>query len=102
MRVTLLNGTPVTEDHREINPVTGLQKDYVVLSQEDRDKGFVRQAHESYVHKPCGSLTRLARGIAETFARDPSFYNGTFCVNCKAHYPLHEFVWAGTAMEVGT
>lgn len=31
-RTTLTDGSPVTDDHRELNPVTGQQKGYVVLS----------------------------------------------------------------------
>jgi hypothetical protein len=30
----------------------------------------------------------MGRAIAETYARDPKFYGGTFCCNCGAHYPL--------------
>jgi hypothetical protein len=40
--VTLTDGSPVTPDHREINPATGQQNGYVVLSAEERAKGFVR------------------------------------------------------------
>lgn len=41
---TLTDGSPVTADHREINPTTGQQKGYVVLSDEERAKGYVRHA----------------------------------------------------------
>ena len=41
-KTTLTDGEPITPDHREINPLTGLQKGYVVLSAEERAKGFVR------------------------------------------------------------
>lgn len=47
---TMTDGSPVTEDHREINPATGQQKGYVVLSEEERKKGFVRPVRQSYVH----------------------------------------------------
>jgi hypothetical protein len=47
---TLVDGSPVTEDHREISPDTGMQKDYVVLSEEERHKGFVRPVRLSYTH----------------------------------------------------
>lgn len=43
--------------------------------------------------------------IAETYARDPWFYGGTFCAGCRAHFPVGpagEFVWAGTDEKVGT
>ena len=48
--ITLTDGSPVTDDHREINPDTGMQKDYVVLSAEERAKGFVRPVRQAYVH----------------------------------------------------
>jgi len=106
---TLTDGTPVTEDHRDINPATGQQKGYVVLSDEERAKGFVRPVRNRYVHDKalggCGSTTVMGRTLAETYARDPSFYSGTFCVNCKAHFPVGEdgeFIWFGTNEKVGT
>lgn len=46
----LTNGQPVTDDALEINPATGQQKAYVVLSAEERAKGFVRPVRTSYVH----------------------------------------------------
>lgn len=98
----LVGDRPVTPDHREIDPATGLQKDYVVLSPEERAKGFVRPYRDSYIHKPCGALTKMHRDIAETYARDPSFYNGTFCVGCRKHFPLDQFVWDGTDEQVGS
>lgn len=33
---TLTDGSPVTPDHREIDPSTGMQKGYVVLTAEER------------------------------------------------------------------
>jgi hypothetical protein len=99
---TLADGSPVTEDHREINPATGQQKDYVVLSAEERAKGFVRPVRRSYLHKKCGTVTTMAPSIAETYARDPGFYSGTFCVGCRTHLPLFEFVWQGTNEAVGS
>lgn len=40
-KTTLTDGSPVTPDHREIDPKTGMQKGYVVLSDEERAKGFL-------------------------------------------------------------
>lgn len=91
--VTLTDGSPVTPLHREIDPVTGMQLGYVVLSEAERGKGFVRPYRDSYVHTPCGRVTAIARSIAETYARDPSFYGGTFCVGCRGHFPLAQFKW---------
>lgn len=99
---TMVDGSPVTPDHREIDPETGMQKGYVVLSTAERAKGFVRPCRDSYVHKTCGVETRLSRMIAETYARNPTFYSGTFCAGCKGHFPLAEFVWTGSEDVVGT
>ena len=104
-KVTLSDGSPVTGDYREISPNTGMQKGYVVLSEEERAKGFVRPVRRSYIHKRCGTVTRMGGAIAETYARDPYFYNGTFCAHCKAHFPIGangEFWWDETKEKVGT
>lgn len=109
----------VEGDHREIDPKTGMQKAYLVLSDEERAKGYVRPVRREYIHtgtnpkmegcvllQPdkdgCGSLTKMSQDIAETYAREPSFYNGTFCVGCRTHFPLAQFRWAGTAEVVGS
>jgi hypothetical protein len=116
---TMTDGSPETPDHREIDPETGMQKGYVVLSQEERAKGFVRPLRLTYVHVgngaqfdgcvlikagrgACGNRTSMGRAIAETYSRDPKFYTGTFCATCKKHFPLREFVWEGTQEEVGS
>lgn len=102
---TLTTGGPVTPDHREIDPATGQQKGYVVLSTDERAKGFVRPVRRSYVHERCGAVTTMGQALAETYARDPNFYSGTFCVGCRAHFPVGaggEFVWDGTGEKVGT
>jgi hypothetical protein len=143
-KITLVDGQPVYPEHKEINPATGQQRDYVVLSAEERAKGYVRPVRTSYIHvgpppptnlrdltdeekerysdrnyvkyeehgpdlysaavgrywtqeqldnKGCGQVTRMSRAIAETYARDPYFYGGTFCIGCGKHLPLEEFVW---------
>lgn len=99
---TLTDGSPVTPDHREIDPATGQQRGYVVLSQEERAKGFVRPVRRSYVHQLCGTVTTMGQALAETYARDPSFYSGTFCAGCRSHFPLEQFVWHGTEETVGS
>ncbi len=101
-RTTLHDGSPITPDHREINPTTGQQRGYVVLSAEDRAKGFVRPLRFKYVHSACGAVTTMAASIAETYARDPSFYSGTFCSYCRHHFPLDQFLWDGTQEQVGS
>jgi len=155
-KTTLTDGSPVTPDHREIDPRTGQQKAYVVLSEDERAKGFVRPVRRSYRHvgppapsglrdltadeherydqfgyakfeeygpdrSPitgkfwtqaelkriggCGVVTTMGQALAETYARDPSFYSGTLCCRCGAHFPVGEsgeFVWDGTQDRVGT
>lgn len=98
----LTTGEPVSADHRDINPDTGQQKGYVVLTPEERAKGFVRPVRLTYVHLPCGTVTTMAQSIAETYARDPGFYSGTFCIGCREHFPLDQFVWDGTSEQVGS
>lgn len=89
----MLSGNPETSDHREIDPATGMQKDYVVLCPNERAKGFVKPVRRSYRHLTCGQKTTMGLALAETYARDPHFYSGTMCVNCHAHFPLNEFKW---------
>jgi hypothetical protein len=98
----LAGGGSVTPDHRDIDPATGQQKGYVVLTAEERAKGFVRPVRRSYIHTPCGALTTMAQSIAETYARDPKFYSGTFCINCRDHFPLDQFKWADIDEIVGS
>lgn len=96
----LTDGSPVPEDrsHTE-HTASGQQKGYVVLTPAERAKGFVRPVRGSYRHDKCGNVTTMSRAIAETYARDPFFYSGTFCTTCKDHFPVGpeemggQFVW---------
>lgn len=93
----LVSGAPVPEDrsHTELKN-NGQQKDYVVLCDAERAKGFVRPYRDAYKHLKCGHTTTMSRKIAETYARDPFFYSGTFCCHCGGHFPVGEdgeFVW---------
>ncbi len=141
--VQLAGGGEVTADHRELKD-NGQQKGYVVLSDSERAKGFVRPYRDAYRHvgarptRPtreltedehrrydqygyvvfepypdrdnltgrfwtqaqldsgCGEITTMSRDIAETYARDPKFYSGTFCTHCRKHFPVGEggeFTW---------
>lgn len=104
-RTTLSDGTQVYPEHRDIIPETGQQKGYVVLAEEERAKGFVRPVRRQYKHLKCGGVTTMGTTIAETYARDPFFYSGTFCCHCREHFPVGEdgeFVWYGTDDKVGT
>ena len=102
---TLIGGGKITPDHLEINSETGMQKGYVVLSEEERANGFVRPVRKAYIHLKCGTVTKMHIELAETYARDPKFYSGTYCRDCKTHFPVGEsgeFVWDGTDIKVGT
>jgi hypothetical protein len=152
-QVCLTDGEPVTEDHRELKD-NGQQKDYLVLTEAERKKGFVRQVRTTYRHvglaRPanplrdltdeekerfqrfnyakyeqypsgsaivgkywttdklakigngCQTITTMGHALAETYARDPKFYGGTFCVGCGTHFPVDNFVWEGTDERVGS
>lgn len=152
-----LTTDPEDPELHEIEP-SGQQKTYLVLSDEERAKGFVRPVRRSYRHvgipgpqyplrdltdeeherydqygyvqfedypqdgahvlgrfwtqaqldkigKGCGMVTTMNQAIAETYARQPSFYGATFCVACGRHLPVGivgEFVWEGTDERVGS
>jgi hypothetical protein len=93
-KIELTDGSPVPEDrsHTRLRP-NGQQEGYVVLSPEERAKGFVKPVRRSYTHRKCGVLTTMGRSLAETYARDPNFYSGTFCCGCGTHFNLDEFDW---------
>jgi hypothetical protein len=60
---------------------------------------------EASLNSGCGRTTTMAQAIAESYARNPSYYSATFCATCRAHFPVGEngeFVWAGTDERVGT
>jgi hypothetical protein len=89
---------------------TGMNKKYLVLSDEERAKGFVRPVRRAYQHLKCGAITWMHQSIAETYARNPHFYGATFCCACNTHLPVGvdgEFVWCDehgdpTDEKVGT
>src|SRR6266704_544277 len=67
---------------------------YLVLSEEERAKRFVRPLRRSYVHNGgCGALTTMGLALCETYARDPHFYGSTYCCGCRMHRPGSVFVW---------
>ncbi len=104
-RTTLTDGTQVYPEHRRLK-LNGQQEGYIVLAEEELAKGFVRPVRTSYVHLKCGGLTRMGLRLAETYARDPHFYSGTFCCGCGKHFtfgqPDGDFVWDGTNEKLGT
>jgi len=79
---------------------------YLVLSEAERAKGFVRPVRRSYIHSkatpPCGAVTTMSEALAETYARDPSFYGATYCATCRMHRPVAEFVWDRDGSQVGS
>lgn len=104
--VTLTDGSPVTPDHQDLKE-NGQQKGYKVLSDVERAKGFVRPVRRSYRHIKCDGVTTMSQEIAETYARCPSFYGGTFCCECGRHFPLvidgkSQFAWVDDGSEVGS
>lgn len=156
--VTTTDGRSVDEVRAEQTGETGMHKSYIVLTDEERAKGFVRPVRNAYRHvgipapvnelrdltddersryaahgyakfeiyppsesprtgrywtqveldsigKGCGTVTRMGLALAETYARDPSFYGATFCCGCDKHLRVGasgEFVWNGSTERVGT
>ena len=103
----------VTDDRndpglRKIGP-DGQQEKYLVLSDEELAKGFVRPVRRSYIHETCGTVTTMGLALSETYARDPNFYTGTYCAGCRQHFPVGKdghFRWIEadglTGPKVGT
>lgn len=83
----------LTRGH-DLEPTTQADA-YLVLSDAERARGFVRPVRRSYIHVACGVVTTMALAIAETYARDPSFYGSTWCIGCSMHLPVAQFVWDG-------
>jgi hypothetical protein len=75
---------------------------YLVLSDIERAKGFIRPVRSAYVHTACGAVTRMGTTIAETYARDPHFYGNTYCTNCNKHLPVGGFTWDVDGEVVGS
>lgn len=107
-RVTVSGRNPVS-DGPVPDPAKlpdGQHADHWVLSKEERAKGFLRPVRHSYRHAACGVVTSMPQAIAETYARQPSYYNSTFCCGCKGYFPVGhagDFSWADAPSEkVGT
>lgn len=75
---------------------------YLILSEEERRKGFIRPVRKAYIHTTCGAVTTMALALAETYARNPTFYGSTYCTHCQMHLPVGEFRWDGTNELVGS
>lgn len=158
-KMTTTDGRPVDEVRAEQQAEGNrMHSSYIVLSDEERAKGFVRPVRRSYKHvgipgpkhplrdlteeertryadvgyvkfeeypeemkpstgrfwmqkqldaigKGCGSVTTMGLVIAETYAREPSFYGSTMCVTCGTHLRVGkdgEFVWHPDGTRVGS
>lgn len=100
---------PLTTDPNDLRLGHGTDQEpgpqnevYLVLSDEERARGFVRPVRQSYKHTTCGSITTMGLAIAETYARDPKFYGLTGCVVCGMHKPVSEFIWISDGTIVGS
>ena len=99
--------SPTTDDPRDPRLTHGSDDEpvpmagvYLVLSDEELAKGFVRPLRTSYVHDlgehACYEVTHMSAKLCETYARQPDFYGATYCVGCLRHRPVGangEFHW---------
>jgi hypothetical protein len=93
----------LTEDPQDPRLTHGVDQEqteqaetYLILSAEERSRGFVRPVRRTYIHETCGTATTMGPAIAETYARNPGFYGATYCIGCRKHRPVGpdgEFVW---------
>lgn len=78
---------------------------YLVLSEEERAKGWVRPYRNAYQHVKCSvnpnQVTTMSNSLSETYARDPKFYGATYCTACKMHKAVAEFIWTDGGQTVG-
>lgn len=81
---------------------SGQNNVYLVLSDAELSKGFVRPYRSSYRHLVCGSVTTMGIKVAETYAADPKFYGSTFCDKCGNHFPVQFFSWTEDNQIVGS
>lgn len=105
--------TGVTDDRNDPGlkryRTDGMQDKYLVLSEEELAKGFIRPVRTQYIHLVCEAVTWMSEPLAQTYARNPGFYTGTWCARCKFHAPVGadgEFRWIEvdglTGPKVGT
>lgn len=96
----------ITDDpnHPDINVPgpNGQNKAYLVLSEAERAKGFIRPFRNRYIHDKCGTETYMGDALSETYARNPKFYGRTFCVACGDHFPVKQFKWSSDGEVVGS
>ena len=64
---------------------------------------FWTQKHLDEVAKcGCGAVTKMGLALCETYARDPHFYGATYCVGCRMHKPVDEFIWEEDGVRLGS
>ena len=63
---------------------------------------FWTQAQLDAVGHGCDAVTSMGLELCETYARDPHFYGSTYCVTCRKHLPVDEFVWVEDGARVGS
>lgn len=58
------------------------------------DEGeFEQKPRKTYIHQDCGKATTMSAELAESVARDPTYYGKTFCAECGEHVPVDEVEW---------
>lgn len=84
----------------------GMNEVYLVLSDDELARGYVRPYRDVYRHVACSvnpdMVTRMGEKLSMTYARDPKFYGATYCVACRMHRPVGEFVWDKDGKVVGS
>lgn len=91
--------------HGSDDKPTEQNKVYLVLSDDELAKGYVRPYRDSYIHaKPdgCGAVTTMGLKLSQTYARDPSFYGSTYCCHCSKHLRVAQFRWTADDQVVGS
>lgn len=69
----------------------------------DHDSGAIgRLWTDEMLRSGCGAVTTMGRVLSETYARDPKFYGATYCVGCRKHLPVEEFIWTADGERVGS
>lgn len=76
--------------HGADTEATVMAEVYLVLSDDERAKGFVRPVRRTYIHDTCGAATTMGSALAETYAAQPNYYGSTWCVACQMHRPVGE------------
>jgi len=86
---TLTDGAPVTPEHLELK-ANGQQKGYVVLSEEERKRGFIRPVRVAYIH--VGKLPQFP--LRDLTAEEQQRYS-SFKYSKYEEYPESESPKAG-------